>query len=156
MHMQFSPAEHHFNGAAVASFGFDEGQSRIMVKQELDVMAIICKGIDPRDGTFFDTPRDPILDKARLNYLSALKKAARRSGISQTISTEEVKEQPNQGQPWVGADDNSLKEMWATGSSASVAGRVLGRGEGAIFARLVFLGIFETRSDARRANESRR
>lgn len=126
-----------------------------MVEQELELMLIVCRGIDPRDGTFFDTPVDLALEAARANYIAALR--ALGTGLAPaTAKQNPLLDQPNQGQPWSLTDDAALKEMWASGSNASDAGRALGRGDGAIIARLVFLRVFESRSIARRVDASRR
>lgn len=126
-----------------------------LMLQEIEVMSIVSRGIDPRDGTFFETPRDPVLDAARLNYLAALKRTAGYAdAVPATVNASP--EYPNHGQPWAKEDDASLQEMWATGKTALDAGQALGRGEGAIYARLVALGVYETRSIARKADALRR
>ena len=61
------------------------------------------------------------------------------------------------GKAWATADDAALKNAWTAEGSATAAvlGERFGRGEGAILARLVHLGLFEDRERAHEANAAR-
>jgi len=52
--------------------------------RELDLLEAICRGVDPCDGTTLNTPRNPILDRARLTYLAKLRSAVRRANKHKT------------------------------------------------------------------------
>lgn len=123
--------------------------------RELELLEAICRGVDPRDGTFLETPRDPDLDKVRLNYLAKLRRMAKR--FSSTSGAQAASRPAMHGKAWASADDEALRSAWTTESSATAAmlGERFGRGEGAILARLVNLGLFEDRERASEANKIR-
>lgn len=126
-----------------------------MIK-ELELLEAICRGVDPRDGTFLETPRDPDLDKVRLTYLAKLRRMAKRFNSSSDVSATASRPAMH-GKAWATADDAALKNAWTAEGSATAAvlGERFGRGEGAILARLVHLGLFEDRERAHEANAAR-
>lgn len=126
-----------------------------MIK-ELELLEAICRGVDPRDGTFLETPRDPDLDKVRLSYLAKLRRIAKRFNSSSAVSAPTLRPAMH-GKAWATADDEALKNAWTAEGSATAAalGERFGRGEGAILARLVHLGLFIDREKAHEANAAR-
>lgn len=108
--------------------------------QELDLFEAICKGIDPRDGTVLDTPRDPDLDKARLSYLGKLRRLAKRlrpvdrAPSGTTAGADTV--YPNKGKTWSLDDSKILESRWQKGETLDAISRDLGRTPGALSARL--------------------
>lgn len=126
-----------------------------MIK-ELELLEAICRGVDPRDGTFLETPRDPDLDKVRLNYLAKLRRMVKRFNSSSGVSSSTSRPAMH-GKPWTTGDDEALSTAWESDNFATAAflGERFGRGEGAILARLVHLGLFRDRELAREANSGR-
>lgn len=126
-----------------------------MIK-ELELLEAICRGVDPRDGTFLETPRDPNLDKIRLNYLAKLRRISKRFNVPPDAALP-TSPPAMHGKPWATADDEALRTTWESDNSATAAllGARFGRGEGAILARLVHLGLFSDREQAREANGGR-
>lgn len=125
--------------------------------KELELLEAICRGVDPRDGTFLDTPRDPDLDRVRLSYLSKLRRMHKRFGATgDTHGAVQAKPQMH-GKVWTDSDDSALACAWTSDPTVTVetlAGR-FGRGEGAIIARLVHVGLCSDRDQAREANNTR-
>ena len=123
------------------------------MNKELELLEAICRGVDPRDGTFLDTPRDPDLDKARLAYLERLRRMAKRSERKPPAAAHP----PMHGKAWSPEDDSALERAWlADGSTTAEAlAARFGRVEGAIIARLVHIGLFSDRDQARAANAER-
>ena len=124
--------------------------------KELELLEAICRGVDPRDGTFLDTPRDPDLDRARLAYLGKLRRFAKRYAAIPAAAEMPVRPLMH-GKAWKPEDDEALKKAWDGDSSATAAvlGERFGRGEGAIIARLVRIGLFSDREKAAEANAAR-
>jgi len=126
-----------------------------MIK-ELELLEAICRGVDPRDGSLLETPRDPDLDKVRLNYLAKLRRISKRFNVSPGAALPPSPPSMH-GKPWKTADDEALRTAWESDNSATAAflGERFGRGEVAILARLVHLGLFSDREQARGANRGR-
>lgn len=127
-----------------------------MKMRELELLEAICRGVDPRDGTFLDTPRDPDLDRARLAYLGKLRRFAKRCAAIPAAADAPGRPLMH-GKAWTSEDDAALKKAWEVDGSATAAllGERFGRGEGAIIARLVHLGLFSDREKAAEANAAR-
>lgn len=126
--------------------------------RELELLEAICRGIDPRDGSILDTPRDPDLDKARLSYLEKLKRMKRRVSVVAKARPEmDASKPPMHGKAWSASHDAELLAKWraAEAPTAEEIGQYLGRGTEAILARLAHLGEYEDRESARTASSAR-
>lgn len=124
--------------------------------KELELLETICRGVDPRDCTYLDTPRNPDLDKARLAYLAKLRRFAKHCAAAPEVAVTTGRP-PMHGKAWTAENDKALQSAWGAddATTAAVLGERFGRGEGAILARLVHLGLFSDRDQARKANARR-
>ena len=118
---------------------------------ELEVVQMLCDGIDPRTGELLTTPRNLRADEARLRYLKALQALAKRSPGEHSGAPSHF------GARWLPEDDARLQERWSepAAPSAEVLSIDFGRTPGSIVARLVHLGVYPDRDAARIANEKR-
>ncbi len=131
--------------------------------QELELMELIYKGVDPRTGEVLSTPREPVLDKRRAAYLEALRGVLRRSGLSGhsdfmgPVCPGRVRP-VNQGARWLDTDDQRLRECWSSSESSTIEemADLFGRNAGGITARLVKLGIFPSTDAAKAASRLRK
>ena len=126
--------------------------------RELELLEDICRGIDPTTGEVFDTPRDPALDRARLAYLTKLRSIAKKRKHHGHSEADIGNPVSNHGKSWSKADNEKLIEEWnsALAPNAAFLAKKFSRSKGAILARLVHLGVYETREEARAADISRR
>jgi len=126
------------------------------IQKEIELLEAICHGVDPRDGTLLETPRDPDLDKARLTYLSKLKRLSRRAAEKSGAQSSTPKPLMH-GKAWSHEDDDSLRLAWMSEPDidAAALGIRFGRVTGAIIARLAHVGIFPDRESAREENQAR-
>lgn len=62
------------------------------------------------------------------------------------------------GKPWLPEDDSALKEQWLSPAepSAKELAKFFGRSDGAIFARLVKIRLYQNRNEARAADAARK
>lgn len=125
--------------------------------KELKLLEAICRGIDPRDDTVLDTPRDPDLDRARLAYLDKLRRFSKKleSGQDELGSSYLLS---NQGARWLPEDDDKLKEIWKSNLCATIEElmKIFGRTKGAITSRLLRLGIVQDSDSMKKENEQRK
>ncbi|MFC3624818.1 hypothetical protein ACFOKJ_01475 [Vogesella amnigena] len=114
---------------------------------EFELIDAICHGVNPVTGEVLDTPRDPALDRARLHYLDELMRVQgrRMSGARP----------PMHGKAWGAEDDSRLRALWGEGRDADTIAAELGRGMGAIIARLVHIGACQDRDLARQEHDRR-
>lgn len=120
--------------------------------QELELLEMICKGIDPRTGEVLDTPRDPILDKRRLAYLGAIRKMCRNTG-----NAEVANDGDHRGTRWSEVDNEQLRQLWLDEPLPTLdqVAKVMGRTPGAIAARLVKIALYPDRDAAREGSRLR-
>lgn len=126
---------------------------------ELEVVEMLCKGIDPRTGEILDTPKNPEVDTARLKFFDRLKRLNRKvapripraSKASQPANTEF----PNRGRKWGEAETQKLHDLWKTGSTLDQIAPEFGRTTGALCARLARDKVAEDREAIRAENVRR-
>lgn len=122
---------------------------------ELQVVQMLCDGVDPRTGELLTTPRNLRVDEARIRYLKALQ--ALQKGAA-AITAAQLASNGHFGQRWRAEDDAELRQRWTnepTVGPEDLAHRY-GRTSGAILARLVHLGIYPDRETAQAAAEARK
>lgn len=120
---------------------------------ELELVQMLCDGVDPRTGEMLATPRNLRVDEARIRYLKALQaleKERQPAGAGGTVVS-------HMGARWSATDDAILKRQWAEtpGPTIEALGVAFGRTPGAIAARLVHLELFPDREAVRVASEAR-
>lgn len=122
-------------------------------EMEIEIVDLLCRGIDPRDGSILNTPRDPRLDRARLNYLERLNLAAR--AAKKINGMPRISDFPNSGKKWSRENESIVIREWLAGDTVDAIARVLGRSPGSIAARLVILQVFAEIYDVSSVNQSR-
>lgn len=125
--------------------------------KELELLEMISRGIDPRTGEVLDTPRDPVLDRKRLSYLSALRKVCRStSTATRTLSSHVGND--NRGARWLDADIEHLRSLWFSEPLPTLdqLAEELGRTPVAIAARLVKMGLYPSRTDVSEVSDERK
>jgi hypothetical protein len=148
---------------------------------ELQIVEMLCAGIDPRTGAEIDTPRNPDLDTCRLRYLKLLRQIDRQASraalavptvapsqatapssstepaVAATAAPRVVSAPSKFGARWTVEEDRRVRERWDAPSrpSAAIIGHEMGRTEGAIIARLVALELYPDREQARIESDRR-
>lgn len=105
---------------------------------ELEVVEMLCRGVDPRTGEVMNTPRNPGIDELRLKFLKALKALDRKPGDN-TNSIKRFQpdsEFPNKGKKWEPDDIIKLKASWDEGLTLDSMTSHFGRTAGALCAKL--------------------
>lgn len=119
---------------------------------ELELMTLICEGVDPRTGELLGTPRDPRLDTVS----SSPRRAAEQDDAARLslVAGRPIK----QGARWLAADDQRLREAWLSedAPTAQQIAELMGRNRGGIMARLLKLGICADSADAHTADAMRK
>jgi hypothetical protein len=105
---------------------------------EIEIVELICRGVDPRTGEILNTPRDPAVDRIRLSLLAALKAMGKKSK-NQDASPKTPEAYPNKGKKWTSHEDMKLNEKWKLGMNLDDMADGFGRTPGALGARLVRL-----------------
>lgn len=127
--------------------------------QELSIAELLCNGINPETGEILNTPRNPKVDQARLNYLKALQDLNRKMGKEDKSSSDDAKEIPsNQGAKWTDELDSHLLSRWNAEDqpTVEVLAEYFGRTNASIVARLVKIGVAADRDEIRDLNRSRK
>lgn len=107
---------------------------------ELEIIEMLCRGVDPRNGELLHTPHAVNVDKARLNLLSELKKLDKRIK-GQSSKPPKDPDHPNKGKLWSKGDDRVLMAKWDNGLTLDAMAPEFGRTPGALCARLASLSV---------------
>ena len=127
--------------------------------QELLIAELLCNGINPETGEILNTPRNPKVDQARLNYLKALQDLNRKMAKEEKASSSDAPDaHPNQGAKWTGELDTHLLQRWSSDDQPplGILADYFGRTEGAIAARLVKLRVAADTDEIREQNRTRK
>lgn len=109
---------------------------------EIDLIELICRGVDPRTGEVIRTPRDPRLDEARLVYLNLLRDySASYCGNTAAIESRFVIDARKPKGRWTEIDDDRLRLQVEQGASVAQLADQFGRSQGAIWSRVSKLGL---------------
>lgn len=107
---------------------------------ELEIVELLCKGINPCSGEDLNTPRHPEVDAARLKLLDELKRLSRRVTPLVPNTTKSLRGAnpsfPNHGKKWNSDDALKLRVSWNAGDTLDSIASKLGRTAGALCAKL--------------------
>ncbi len=120
---------------------------------------MLCNGINPETGEILNTPRNPKVDQARLNYLQALQDLNRKMIKEEKSPSDKAKVMPsNQGAKWTGELDSHLFSRWNAEDQPTVEllAEYFGRTNESIIARLAKLGVATDREEIRVQNRMRK
>lgn len=113
------------------------------LSQAREIIEALANGIDPITGEVFPKNHsfnDPDIIRALFVATEELKKAEKRGNRRQP---------ENAGKPWNEELDNELKSMFLAGKSKKEICGYFARTSGAIAARLVRLGLIQSRDEFR-------
>lgn len=113
------------------------------ISQAREIIEALANGVDPITGEVFSKNHsfnDPDIIRALFVATEELKKAEKRSNRKQP---------ENAGKPWNEELDNELKSMFLAGKSKKEICDHFARTSGAIAARLVRLGLIQSRDEFR-------
>lgn len=121
--------------------------------REIDIIETLCRGINPVTNQLLDTPRDPEIDKARIQYFNALSKrlkvfeksipkSAKSVSSPKTSSEYELRREemrkiyPNYGKAWTEGLIQQVATDWESGKTLEGIAKAEGRTEASIAAVL--------------------
>jgi hypothetical protein len=118
-------------------------EEAVEAERAREILAFLADGVDPYSGERFpiESPyQHP--DTVRALYMAI-------AGLPRGRQAPKPADEARAGQPWSDAEDQELRNAIAAGMQIRAIARAHKRTDGAIESRLVRLGLFESRDDAR-------